>query len=217
MEEKNVNFKYDFNYSFIKINDSKFKVYAHKNELLNHHIIKTLKIFNILLDRDVIFNFYNDFYKMGLINLDYDEFLGIINNAIEFHDIGKLSFNFQINRLNKYNYNVKSVQEKILHNNNLDKIISHLEINHSFISALSFISKNKGKLNDLIILILTYVILGHHTNIKDIVEEDDIFYNSFDENKKITLKFFSKFLKMDIGNQYSFQKFEDNGTNFFKI
>ena len=117
--------RYDFDSSCFLTEYGNFKVYAHENELLSDHILKTFHIFSCLADENVMLNFYNIFSKKGYINISYGEFKDIIYNFICFHDIGKLSFNFQINRLNKNNLSIKKEQKNILNNICLDGTVQN--------------------------------------------------------------------------------------------
>lgn len=204
-----------------------FKIYAHENELLHDHILKTLHIFLCLIDEDVVLNFYNDFLKKGYINISYNEFKEIIHNFVCFHDIGKLSFNFQINRLNKNNFSIKEEQKNILNKNHLNNYIDMLEWKHSFSGALIFISKYKDLFNEnkLFILVLAYSIYSHHTYLKDLLFEEGFIYNHFRGNEKDkeynTLYCLLLFLNIASYNQIYdgefstsiFQKMQNDGVN----
>ena len=204
-----------------------FKIYAHENELLHDHILKTLHIFSCLIDEDVVLNFYNDFLKKGYINISYNEFKEIIHNFVCFHDIGKLSFNFQINRLNKNNFSIKEEQKNILNKNHLNNYIDMLEWKHSFSGALIFISKYKDLFNEnkLFILVLAYSIYSHHTYLKDLLFEEGFIYNHFRGNEKDkeynTLYCLLLFLNIASYNQIYdgefstsiFQKMQNDGVN----
>lgn len=178
--------RYDFDSSCFLTEYGNFKVYAHENELLSDHILKTFHIFSCLADENVMLNFYNIFSKKGYINISYGEFKDIIYNFICFHDIGKLSFNFQINRLNKNNLSIKKEQKNILNNNCLDKYVDKLDVNHSFSGALIFISKYFALFseNKLFILVLAYSIYSHHTYLKDLLLEDGFIYSHFNRNEE---------------------------------
>ncbi len=204
-----------------------FKIYAHENELLHDHILKTLHIFSCLIDEDVVLNFYNDFLKKGYINISYNEFKEIIHNFVCFHDIGKISFNFQINRLNKNNFSIKEEQKNILNKNHLNNYIDMLEWKHSFSGALIFISKYKDLFNEnkLFILVLAYSIYSHHTYLKDLLFEEGFIYNHFRRNEKDkeynTLYCLLLFLNIASYNQIYdgefstsiFQKMQNDGVN----
>lgn len=209
---------YDSENSCIEINDSKFKIYAHENELLNDHILKVLKIFKELSDENVLRKFFLYFYKNNIINLNFNQFNDCIEKCIFFHDFGKLSFNFQICKLNKYNESIRTKQEILLEDFSLSNLVNNLESDHSFSGALSLIlySDSYFKNNNLFILMLVYAILGHHTNIKDFLKEDKYFYDDFSKSKKLTLKLFASLLGLKPRNQLFFQKFFSEGYDFFR-
>ena len=95
--------KYDFKSSSIDLDEDTFFIYAHTKEFLNEHLLKTMYVFENLIDENIINHFYKTFQDNNLINLSFDEFWDIIMSCVYFHDIGKISFNFQINRLNSKN------------------------------------------------------------------------------------------------------------------
>lgn len=203
-------------------NEEIFSIYGHNKELLNDHILKTLIIFHSLMNQEVIDNFYKDFFKKNYINISYKEFLTIIDDFIFFHDIGKLSYSFQMKKLNNKN-------------NQLAQYVDSLEEKHSFTGALAFISKyiNFFKDNKLFLIILSYSIYGHHTSLKDLLEEDEFAYDNFNIKIINTLYFILIFLDIANSNQIkegdfvesTFQKiqkesfnainFKDSSVSFF--
>ena len=218
-----IDLRYDFDSSCFLTEYGNFKVYAHENELLSDHILKTFHIFSCLADENVMLNFYNIFSKKGYINISYSEFKNIIYNFICFHDIGKLSFNFQINRLNKNNLSIKKEQKNILNNICLDKYVDKLDVNHSFSGALIFISKyfDLFSENKLFILVLAYSIYSHHTYLKDLLLEDGFIYSHFNRNEEYnTLYCLLLFLDIAHYNQFSkgtfdisvFQEMQNEGV-----
>ena len=162
-----------FNYSKSVISDNKNNdlfIYAHKNETLYDHINKTLYIFNILVDNEVLLNFYKYFYENNYIDISFSKFKIIINNYIIFHDIGKISINFQINRLNKNNSKIRNIQEKAIEKINLKGLCPCFDLDHSLAGAIVFILvyQNIFNNNKLFLLILSYSIYEHHSYLKDI-------------------------------------------------
>ena len=184
------NLKFDNSTSSIKSDLDEFKVYAHENESLMDHINKTSLIFNSIIDEDVLFNFYNKFLENNLINLSFDMFKSIIVDSINYHDIGKISYNFQINRLNKDNPVIRSEQNTFLKDNNFDNFLNDLTPLHSFTSSIVFLLKYKEILeeNEFLLLILAYVINGHHTKLTDISSERFFSYGL--KNKEIIINTF---------------------------
>lgn len=203
------------------INGEFFEVFAHKNEYFHEHISKTINIFNILKSENILKDFYNEFKEKNFINLNYDEFIFLIQECVKFHDIGKLSFNFQINRLNKNNIPIRDKQLSILKKFGFNQHhINSFEGDHSLSSALSFLSKynNQFPNNELFFLILAYSIVGHHSNIKDIKNEDDYFFNEIENNSSLNLnlKFFSSFLYLPDISQLFFQNINEKGFEFLE-
>ena len=147
------NLKFDNSTSSIKTDLDEFKVYAHENESLMDHINKTSLIFNSIIDEDVLFNFYNKFLENDLINLSFDMFKSIIVDSINYHDIGKISYNFQINRLNKDNPVILSEQNNFLKENNFDNFLNDLTPLHSFTSSIVFLLKYKEILEEMLLFL----------------------------------------------------------------
>lgn len=170
--------KYDLNSSclfFDEFNKSdNFKIFAHKNESLRDHIQKTKIIFNNLSDEKIFFNFYDYFAKNKYLNISFNQFKDILEDFIFFHDIGKLSFSFQIKRVNKKNFHIRTDQENFLKEHDIYNFIDIFEANHSLSSALSFISKYNYLLKDngLFIMLLAFSIYGHHSSLKDVVQNE---------------------------------------------
>ncbi|OWT33622.1 hypothetical protein BGI41_01455 [Methanobrevibacter sp. 87.7] len=219
------NLKYNFDSSFIKLNDDIFYIYAHTDEYLIDHIKKTLYVFNNLVDNEVIKNFYNKFSQGNNINLSFNEFNEIILYTICLHDIGKISFNFQINRLNLYNTKIRIKQVNFLEKYSIKDFVPYLTENHSIIGSLIFISKFKSIFNEnkLFLLILAYTIYGHHTSIKDILS-DKLFSYDIDDNEWNTFCLILLYLnlssKEEIDNRnfsiYKFNELQNSTSNFLK-
>lgn len=212
---------YDEKESCIFLNDSKFKVYGHDDEPFEVHISKTLLIFEELLDKPIIYQFYEKFFNNKIINFSFEKFLNLIFLSIKFHDVGKLSFKFQLNKLNQSNdlsYKNLKPQKDVLNDYGLLGLVPKFESNHSFIGALIFILKFCSEIekNELFGLILAYSILGHHTNLKDIIINDTIFSNELSENQLITLKFISIFHSLRHQSQNYFQNVANLGSKLLK-
>lgn len=189
-------------------NANEFKVYAHKNELLIDHIHKTQYIFNNLMDDKILLKFYKNFVDNGYLTISFDKFIEIINDFIFYHDIGKLSFSFQINRLNKNNNMIKNQQLTFLSNNNFLELIGCFEENHSFLGALAFLSKYRDTVenNVLFIFLLSYSIYGHHSFFKDVYGNSEFAYSSFSVKDINTISFLLLFL--DIAKINQIENFE---------
>lgn len=203
---------FSFEKSSIKINNDEFKVYAHKNELLNEHILKTQYIFHLLLDENILLNFYNYFHENNFINFSYSKFKEVIDFFIAFHDIGKISPNFQINKLNKNNYPIRKSQIDILKNNNLNELKDSFVSYHSFSSALTFLVKFKDVFyeNNVFLICLAYAINGHHTNLKDVLYGDEFSYNNDFNSYLLSINYLILFLDFASINEINDMKFNQN-------
>ena len=201
--------KYDYDSSSINLDEDTFFIYAHTNELLHEHISKTKYIFYNLIDKRVMKSFYNSFKEKNIINLSENEFWDIISSCIKFHDIGKISFEFQIKRLNSKNPPVLEIQKKFLEKFDLMDYCSFLTADHSLTSALVFLSKYEDifEENKLFLLTLAYVISGHHTVIKDILKESQFSYN-IDDKIENTFGLLSLFLGINSSEEEILQKYD---------
>jgi len=169
--------KYNIGDSTLYFNNERMKIWAHPKESINDHSEKTVLIFKWLLDKDVLSSFYNHFYECDLFEDHFQIFREAIYDMIQFHDIGKLSFNFQINKLK--NNNLKETIDKY----NLKQFIDDMETNHSFTGSMQYFTKIFPFLNkDVVLLLLIQTINGHHTNIKDIFNRQE-YFNPFYEGK----------------------------------
>ncbi|MDR2966968.1 MAG: CRISPR-associated helicase Cas3' [Methanobacteriaceae archaeon] len=205
----------NFKSSFKLSNDDEFKIYAHENELLFEHIEKTKKTFNKICDFNLIIKFYEYFHGENVLNTSYDQFLDIINKMIEFHDVGKISFNFQINRLNKYNHKIRIEQQNILKKHKLSNYIDAIEANHSITSSMLFFSylhENYDLENNSMLIILAYIIYGHHTGIKNVLIEEGFAYDLNSSLEK-TLNWFYEFTNNDF---YPFCDYQDIQDQFIE-
>ena len=136
------------------------------------------------------------FFYQNYISVNFEDFKLILEDFIFFHDVGKLSFSFQ-KRLNNDSI-IWDNQFNFLMKFNFDNIIDNFEANHSLFGALSFIAKYHQILeeNCLFIIILAYSILGHHTSLKDILNEEGFAYNSFSGKDINTISCLLLFLKI---------------------
>lgn len=183
--------RYNWTNSCFDINEDRIDILAHTNELLDEHISKTKLIFSRILNIDLIRGYYNYFYKQKYINIDYEFFLKYVYKMVDFHDIAKISFNFQINRLK--NTKIMEILEKY----DLDKYIEFMEANHSYISSLlytSYLFDNLDLEKNKLLLLFPYMIYGHHTSIKDILSESEFAYDPSYEKSKDTFDLFSLYI-----------------------
>ena len=201
--------KYDCDSSSINLGEDTFFIYAHTNELLHEHISKTKHIFYNLIDKRVMKSFYASFKEKNIIHLSENEFWDVISSCIKFHDIGKISFEFQIKRLNSKNPQVLEIQKKLLEKFDLLDDCSFLTADHSLTSALVFLSKYEDifEENKLFLLTLAYIINGHHTTIKDILKESQFSYN-IDDKIENTFGLLALFLGINTSEEEILQKYD---------
>ena len=206
--------KYDFESSSIDLDEDAFFIYAHTNEFLNDHLLKTEYVFENLIDKKILNKFYNTFQEKNIINLTFDEFWDVILSCVYFHDIGKISFNFQINRLNSKNEQGLT-QKNFLKKYGLDEYADYLTADHSLTSSLTFLSKYETifEENKLFLLMLAYAIYGHHTNLKDLLLQSKFAYG-MNEDIFETFKLISLFLDISASEEsilerLIFQKMQD--------
>ena len=192
------NMNYDFEKSIVDYKNIRVPIYAHPQELLFNHGQKTYKIFNSLIDENILSYFFNFFSDNNLINIGYIEFKKIIKQCIHYHDIGKVSFSFQINRLNRNTDNSLN-DEGFIQKELFTKIfgdfneLSYFDENHSSSGAYVFLNylDNKYKLKkNLLLLVFVLVIAGHHTKILD--------FNKFNLKNDNTICFICELLEDNI-------------------
>lgn len=210
--------KMHYEKSYLIYGDIKFPIYAHPNELLNNHSNKTLTVFLTLINNKLLSNFYHFFYKNNFLNITYVEFKRVIEHFVLFHDFGKISFSFQINRLNKDKNGLNS--EGIFQKNLFLEIFGNLsylenfEINHSFTSAYSYLNYLNNILNidisdNLVLILLSLIINGHHSNIKDC--------NYFSDEINYTTSFLNILLENNYYNSLrEFNKYNNNKDKIFR-
>ncbi|MDO5836356.1 MAG: CRISPR-associated helicase Cas3' [Methanobacterium sp.] len=184
--------RYDENSSCFWTGNDSLKIWAHDNELLRDHISKTKILFSQISKEEIIFDFYNNFYNQGYLDINYEDFLSYLFKMVEFHDIGKISFNFQVNRVQ--NLEIIPLLEKY----GFNELIWQISADHSFISSLLYANyliknlktKNSSLNNNIILLLFPYLIYGHHTTIKDILYETEFAYDSKSEKTFYLLSIF---------------------------
>lgn len=212
--------KYDFESSSIKLDEDIFYFYAHPDEFLYEHLDKTLMVFKELINEDVLFKFYNKFYKNNIINLSFGDFKKILFCSVIYHDLGKISFNFQVNRLNKKNFEVLDIQKNLLEKYSCIENIDLLTPNHSLPSSLLFLSKFNDLNSRLFLLILSYIINGHHTGINDMVSQKGFVYQDNDKKAFETFKLLSLYLDLsnleNLIDEYDFRNIQDSTIDSFK-
>ncbi len=175
--------------SIFYIGDDEILIWGHPNESLNDHIDKTKLIFNEFIDINTMKNFYKHFQRRGYITITYELFLELLDKMVEFHDSAKVSFNFQLNRLKNEN------TSKVLKKYGIYESIDLIEINHSYVSSLlysSYLIDNLDLKNNIIMLLCSYIIYGHHTSVRDILDQEEFVWDS-NELSENTFYLFSKY------------------------
>lgn len=211
--------KYDFESSSINLDEDAFFIFAHTDEFLNEHLLKTEYVFENLIDKTILNNFYKTFQENNLINLSFDEFWNIIKSCVYFHDVGKISFNFQINRLNSKNEK-GVIQRDILKKYGLYDDVDCLTADHSLTSSLTFLSNYETifEENKIFLITLAYAIYGHHTNLKDLLFQSKFAYG-IDDDIFETFELISLYLDIatseaSILERPNFQKMQDTSFKF---
>lgn len=184
--------RYNQTDSCFEIGNEHIDIWAHDNELLGDHISKSKLIFNQISNEEIILDFYNNFYDQGYLDIKYEDFLTYLSKMVEFHDIGKISFNFQINRVQ--NLEIMSVLERY----GFDEFVEQIDADHSFISSLLYATylikdleaKNSSLDKNIMLLLLPYIIYGHHTSLKNILCESEFSYDSKSEQTRYLFSFF---------------------------
>lgn len=184
--------RYDCLNSCFNVGKESIEIWAHDNELLSDHVLKTSILFEKLLDKEIILDLFNYFSNNGYLEIKYKDFLSFLTKLVEFHDIGKISFNFQLNRVKNLSINEK------LEKYGLNEFIEQIDPDHSFSSSLLYTNylindlkiKNSSLQNNILLLLLPYIIYGHHTSIKDILNEDEFSYDTKSKETFFLLSFF---------------------------
>ena len=149
--------------SQLKYDGKKYHIYAHgdnnKKEEYHKHVEKTWIIFKYFLEtqENIVSNLFKDVKSEFSLNITYSQFKKILHDLIMFHDIGKANPRFQIEKLDN----------KALRN---IKIPSNISTLHSSSGALilATILMENYKLNDIVlVLIFSYLVLGHHTRLQN--------------------------------------------------
>jgi len=155
--------------SVIEINGDKKIILAHKGEdyrePFDEHIKKTKKVFSYILDKDrVLKDLYRSVKNEYELNYEFSGFKDILQEMVEFHDMGKINPKYQRDRLNNSEFNDIDVPAK-----------SHITHKHSLVSAILFsihLAKKRRINENPILLILPHIIHGHHTRLRSLFEEN---------------------------------------------
>jgi CRISPR-associated endonuclease/helicase Cas3 len=190
--------------SIFELGHDTLKVWAHPGESLDEHVSKTKIFFQRFIDEKLIKHFYEHFKAQDYLNLGYNTFVNLLYRMVDFHDAAKISFNFQLNRLK--NTDILETLKK----HDLGVFVDSIEIKHSYVSSLlyfSFLNDNLDLKENIITLLFSYIIYGHHTSIKDILNQQEFVWddNEISEN---TFGLFSKY--------YFDKEFEDVDLGFYR-
>lgn len=186
---------YDKTKSIFKIGNDELIIWGHPNEALHDHINKTRILFDTFVDQNLIKNFYDHFKKQNYLNITYTCFQEVLYKMVDFHDAAKISFNFQLKRLK----NVQVLEK--LKKYDLDEFIDLIEIKHSYVSSLlyfSFLMDNLNLKNNIITLLFSYAIYGHHTSIKDILNQEKFVWDTEELEKETFYLFSGYYFKKDL-------------------
>lgn len=207
----------DLNYhpenSIFEVDTEEIPTWAHPNEPLYEHINKTELIFHKYIDENLIEEFYEYFKVNNYLTIDYGEFKELLYKLVYFHDAAKISFSFQLKRL-------KNIQVlKILKKYDLDKFIDLIEINHSYVSSLLCFSFLIDKIDlnvNIMALLFPYIIYGHHTSVKDILNQEDFVWAE-NELSEETFCLFSKYYFKKEPENIDFDIYKDFQEMLYKF
>lgn len=153
----------------IEINGYQKTILAHKGEdyrePFDEHIKKTKKVFGYILDKDrVLKDLYRSVKEEYELNYEFNEFKDILQEMVEFHDLGKINPKYQIDRLNNSEFSDIDIPTE-----------NHITHKHSLVSAILFsihLAKERDIKENPILLILPHIIHGHHTRLRSLFEEN---------------------------------------------
>ena len=205
--------KYNPQSSIFNIGNDELLIWGHPYESLNDHINKTKLIFNQFVDINILKSFYEHFREQNYITIDYETFKELLDKMVEFHDSAKISFNFQLNRLKNED------TLKILQKYDLYESIDLIEINHSYVSSLLYSLYLIDTLdfeNNIIMLLCSYVIYGHHTSVKDILKENEFVWDET-ELSTHTLYLFSKYYFNKLSDTDDLSPYQDAQRNLYQF
>lgn len=197
--------RYDFASSKISKGDDSALVLAHPDEPLNDHSEKVCHVFKYLIDESLIDNFYKLFLEKKMLIISREELSKVICEAVKLHDIGKLSPRFQVEKLK--NESFKQLIRRY------DKYTA----NHSFTGSLVCFKKLLDR-SDLLknrpLLLLPWLISGHHTFLRDI-DGEEYFQNYGEPGVSETLDFiFEALFNSSLSDLTLFQESGDNLEKF---
>lgn len=205
--------EYNPDSSIFNVGNDELLVWGHPYESLNDHITKTKLIFNEFVDIDILKNFYKHFQKQGYITISFEMFEELLDKMVEFHDSAKISFNFQLNRLKNEN------TSKVLKKYDLYEYIDLIEINHSYVSSLLYSSYLIDKLdlkNNLIMVLCSYAIYGHHTSIRDILNQDEFVWDGTELSEN-TFYLFTKYYFNRLDDKDDLSPYQDAQKNLYQF
>lgn len=152
----------------VKLSGSKKCIIAHRKEnqieYLNEHSKKTEIVFNYFLTVEGVyknlFDLLNENYES---KYNKEDFKKILLDLARFHDIGKINPKFQKEKIKNSDFKNYKIPKSI-----------DLTSRHSGIGALlySLYLMEKEVERDPFLLLLPYVIKGHHTRVRSIYESD---------------------------------------------
>lgn len=206
--------KYDPQSSIFNIGNDELLIWGHPHEALNDHINKTKLVFNEFIDLNIIESFYKHFHEQGYITITYELFRELLDKMVEFHDSAKISFNFQLNRLKNEN------TSKILKNYNLYESIDLIEINHSYVSSLlysSYLIDNLDLENNIITLLCSYAIYGHHTSVRDILNQDEFVWDGTELSENTFYLFSKYYFNKELEDINGLSPYQDAQKNLYQF
>lgn len=205
--------KYHPEKSIFEVDTEEILTWAHPKEPLYEHVNKTELVFNKYIDKNLIEQFYEYFKANNYLTIEYKIFEELLYKLVYFHDAAKISFNFQLKRL-------KNIQVlKILKKHDLDKFIDLIEINHSYVSSLLYFSFLTDKIDlkiNIMTLLFPYIIYGHHTSVKDILNQEEFVWAE-NELSEETFCLFSKYYFEKEPDSIDFDIYKDFQEIFYKF
>lgn len=161
----------------IELDGETKNILAHPDEKLNEHIQKVRFFLRAYLEENprILKNFFNDLTDQELIRIRYEEFINLIYELADFHDVGKFNPKFQKNKMKN---------EEFIKKDEIPRSLT--STHHSYPSAIIFflyIHKKYGFEDNPGLIVLPRVIQGHHTKVRSLFEGD---YGLLSLNKKFS-------------------------------